>query len=105
MGVVDTSGKFTADVFDTGGDLLAVSLSLEASLPRVSTTPAAKFTSGVVVTVGLACCHQFAASVDDTSGKLPPVSLIPEMQYLREFLKKFEITSILFSGAWGEDDS
>jgi hypothetical protein len=59
-GVNDTSGKFAADVVDTGGNL-----------PPVSTAQGklvAKFAAGVVDTGG-----KFAASVVDTGGNLPPV--------------------------------
>jgi hypothetical protein len=41
---------------------------------------------------------KFTAVVVDTVGKYPPVSLTCE--YLREISKKFEMTLILFSGAW-----
>jgi hypothetical protein len=74
-----------------------------ANLPPVSTTQAelvAKFAAGVV----------------DTRGNLPLVSLTPvanlppvsyrwctlTCEYFREFSKKFEMTLVLFSGAWGK---
>jgi hypothetical protein len=56
----------------------------------VSTTQAelvAKFAAGVFDTGG-----KFAAGVVDTGGNLPPVSLTLTCEYLREFLKKFEMT-------------
>ncbi len=61
----------------------------------------AKFSAGVIDTGG-----KFAAGVVDTGGNLPPVSLTPvvhlDLQYLREFSKKFEMILMLFSGAWGK---
>ncbi len=47
---------------------------------------------------------KFAAGVVDTCAKWPPVLLIPvvHLEYLREFLKKFEMMLRLFSGAWGK---
>jgi hypothetical protein len=78
------------------------------------------FATGVVDIVG-----KFTAGVVDTNGNLPPVSMIPEvavanlppvslvsvvhldLKYLGgiKLNKKFEMALILFSGAWGEDDS
>jgi hypothetical protein len=40
---------------------------------------------------------KFAASIVDTGGA-------PRCKYLHEFLQKFEMTLMLFSGALGEDD-
>ncbi len=59
----------------------------------------AKFAAGVVDTGG-----KFAAGVADTGDNLPPVSLTPvaNLQYLREFSKKFEMILMLLSGAWGK---
>jgi hypothetical protein len=53
----------------------------------------------------------FAACVVDTSGNLspphlPPVSLIPvvhlDSRISPRILEKFEMTQVLFSGAWGK---
>jgi hypothetical protein len=68
-----------------------------------------KFATGVIHTDG-----KFAAGVADTGGNLPPVSLTPvenllpvskctlSCEYLCEFSKKFKMTLLLFSGAWGK---
>ncbi len=64
-GFVDTVGKLTASVIDTGGNLPPVSLILVANLPLVSTIPAvpvANFEGDVVDTEG-----KFATGVIDTS--------------------------------------
>ncbi len=64
-------------------------------LPPVSTTPVANLPVSLIPVANL-----------------PPVSLIPAAiwyrwctltcEYLREFSKKFEMTLLLFSGAWGK---
>ncbi len=58
--VVDTGGKFSAGVVDTGDNFLTPAVLVAA------------FAAGVIDTGG-----KFAAGVNDTGGKLPPVSLIP----------------------------
>jgi hypothetical protein len=77
-GVNNTGCKLAASVIDTGGtpaaNLPPVSLTPVANLPLVSTSgPGGKFVIGVNA---LTC------------------------EYLREFSKKFEMTLMLFSGAW-----
>jgi hypothetical protein len=67
-------------------------LTLETNLPPVSTPPAvpvSEFAAGVVDTVG-----KFATSVVDTSGASWFVNISTN------FWKKFEMTPMLFSGAW-----
>jgi hypothetical protein len=62
----------------------------------VSTTQAeivAKFIVSVVDTGGI-----FAAGVVDTGGNFATLTC----EYLCEFSKKFEMTLMLFSGAWGK---
>jgi hypothetical protein len=81
-----------------------------ANLPPVSTTRAelvAKFAAGVVDTGGKFATgvvdtnrRQFATGVIDTGGKFLWYTLTCE--YLSEFSKKFEMTLMLFSGAWGK---
>jgi hypothetical protein len=71
-GISDTGGKFAAGVIDTGGNL-----------------PPASTTQGELVA-------KFAAGVFDTSGA--PLTC----DYLCEFSKKFEMTLMLLSGAWGK---
>ncbi len=68
---------FTSGVVDTGANLPPVLLIPATNLPPVSLTPVAS---------------------------LPPVLLIPvvHLDYLHEFSKKFEMTTMLFSGAWGK---
>jgi hypothetical protein len=65
---------FTSGVVDTGANLPPVLLIPPTNLPPVSLTPVAN---------------------------LPLLLLIPvlHLDYLREFLKKFEMALILFSGA------
>ncbi len=70
----------------------------------VSTTPVipvAKFVAGVIDTG-----DKFATGLVDMVANLSPVSLIPVMHLpLRispQILKKFEMTLMLFSGAWGK---
>ncbi len=75
--VIDTGGKFATSIVDTGGYLLPVS-----TTPAV---PVKKFAAGDIDTG--------ATGVVDTGGA-PSLHL-----YLREFLEKFEITLMLFSGA------
>jgi hypothetical protein len=81
-GVTDTGGKFAAGVVDTGGNLS----------PCRNT--GGKFATGVNNTRGTG------------TGNLPQVLLIPvvhlDLQYLREFSKKFEMILMLLSGAWGK---
>ncbi len=87
-----------------------------------------QFATGVVDTQA-ELVAKFAAGVDELVANLPPVSLIPgaifchrchwhrwqichwcrwhrwctlTCEYLREFSKKFEMTLLLFSGAWGK---
>ncbi len=84
-----------------------------ANLPPVFLTPVPvlttqaelvpKFAAGVVDTGG-----NFATGVIDTGCKF--ATGVAEhrwctltCEYLREFLKKFEMTLMLFSGAWGSD--
>jgi hypothetical protein len=73
-GVIDTGGKFAAGVVDTVGNFPPASMA-PANLPWVSLIPAAI---------------------------LSPVSLTLTCEYLCEFSKKFEMTLMLFSGAWGK---
>ncbi len=87
-------------------NLPPVSLIQVANLPQVATKLAklvAKFAASVVDTGG-----KFSAGVIDTGGNfaaLPPVSLILVVhltcEYIREFLKKFEMVLMGFSGAGG----
>jgi hypothetical protein len=82
--VVDTADKFAAGVVDTGGNMPTASLTPETKFPPVSTAPAvlvAKFATGVVDTGG-----KFAAGVVDL--RMSP-------------LISFEMTLMLFSGAYG----
>jgi hypothetical protein len=44
-------------------------------------------------------CGKFATGVVDTGGGC---TLTGECEYIRKFSKKFEITLMLFSGAWGK---
>jgi hypothetical protein len=69
-GVIDAGGKFTANVIDTGGNMLPVSM-----------TPAvlvAKFTTNVIDN-----CGKFASGVADTS-KFCTLTC----EYVSEFSKK-----------------
>ncbi len=66
-------------------------------MPPVSTTPAelvAKFAAGVVDTSG-----NFAAGVGDTGGRF--ATGVVDTIGAPLLSKKFEITLVLFSGAWG----
>jgi hypothetical protein len=90
--VIDTGGKFATGFVDNGGNLPLATLTPVTNLPPVSTKPAelvAKDAAGVVDTG-----HKFTVGVLDTNGAT--------CEYLREFLKKFKMTLVLFSGAWGQ---
>ncbi len=83
-GVVDTGGKFAAGVVDTGGNL-----------PPVLLTPVATLQFANLSTTQAELVAKFAAGVVDTGGA-------PRLANICEFSKKFEITLMLFSGAWGK---
>ncbi len=101
---VDTDGKFSAGIVDTGGKFAFKSVSPQPqsipwrpflkfaetfesqSAPPVSTTPTAYFstifasvvdTSGKFTTGVNDTGNKFASGVNDAGGKLPPVSMTP----------------------------
>jgi hypothetical protein len=70
-------------------------------LPAGVIDTSSKFATDVVDTGG-----KFAASVIDAGGKFATGVVetggAPICEYLREFSEKFEMTLLLYSGAWGK---
>jgi hypothetical protein len=87
-GVVDTGGKFAAAVVDISGNLPPVSLTQVENLPPVLLTPLANLPP--ISTTPMVPVAKFAADV-----------VAFTCEYLCEFSKKFQMTLIVFSGAWG----
>jgi hypothetical protein len=80
----DIRSKFTASVVDTCGNLTPVSLTQAANLPPASTTLAIPVANLLPLLL------------------IPMVHLYWRILYLREFSKKFEMSIMLFSWAWGK---
>ncbi len=89
----DTSGKFAAGVVGTEGNLPPALLTPVAILPPVSTTQAELVATLPPVSLILAAI-------------LPPVLLTPvvhlDLRISPRISKKFQMTLLLFSGAWGK---
>ncbi len=84
------------------GNLPLASLTLVANLPPVLLTPVLLVLVANLPPISTTLAEleaKFAVGVVDTGGA---PSLVNVSAYFR---KKFEMTLVLFSGAWGKDDS
>jgi hypothetical protein len=97
--ISDTDGKFAASVVDTSGKMPPASLTPVANLPPVSLTPVSLVLVANLPPISTTLAElvaKFTASVIDTGGA---PSLVNVSTYFR---KKFEMTLVLFSVAWGK---